>query len=65
MRGQAYEAMGAAARALRTIAAHNRKLNDPHGDGSGRDSEAPTGDDYNVVLDALEELAELLGITLH
>jgi hypothetical protein len=37
----------------------------PHGDGSGRDSEAPTGDDYNVALDALEELAEMPAITLH
>lgn len=29
MRRQTYEAMGAAARALRTIGEHNRKLNDP------------------------------------
>ena len=65
MRIPFYTKLDAAERALRIIREHNCKLNDPYGDGSGRDSEAPTGDDYNTVLDALEELAELLGVKLH
>lgn len=60
-----FEVPAAAARAMRAIGEHNRKLNDPHGDGSGRDAQSPTGDDYNVLLDAVEELAELLKIPLH
>lgn len=37
-------------------AAHEAKLNDPHGDGTGDDAVAPTGDDYNELRDAIETL---------
>lgn len=62
---KSYEIVDAAKRAMVIIGDHNLYLNDPHGDKSGRDSKAPDGDDYNVLLDAVEELAELLNVKLH
>lgn len=35
---------------------YDGNLNDPHGDGSGNDSKAPDGDDYNNLLDILQRL---------
>lgn len=32
------------------ITAHDAKLDDPRGDGSGDDAVSPTGDDYNTVV---------------
>jgi hypothetical protein len=48
--------------ALEAIQAHDRKLDDPHGDGSSRDAESPTGDDYNEVTGILQPLYDLLGM---
>ena len=32
------------------ITAHDTKLDDPNGDGSGDGAESPTGDDYNEIV---------------
>lgn len=59
-----YRIFDAARRAVNLARERNLQLNDPHGDGSGRDAQAPTGDDYNLLLDAMGELADVLGIKL-
>lgn len=56
--------IAAAETALRAVGEHNRRWNDPNGNGSGDDAQSPTGDDYNVVLDHLAYLSELLNIDL-
>jgi hypothetical protein len=38
----------------------NQELDDPHGDGSGRDSESPTGDSYNELWDCLDPLFSIV-----
>lgn len=43
-----------------SIEKREQRLNDPHGDGTGRDSKCPTGGDYNDLLsDVLFALAKL------
>jgi hypothetical protein len=48
--------------ALTAIQAHDRKLDDPRGDGSGNDAESPTGDDYNEVTGLLQPVYDMLGM---
>jgi len=47
--------------------AHDAKLNDPLGDGSGSESQAPEGCDYEILLAEIEkvalELAEMPSVT--
>jgi hypothetical protein len=38
----------------------DQELDDPHGDGSGRDSESPTGDSYNELWDCLDPLFSIV-----
>jgi hypothetical protein len=38
----------------------DHELDDPHGDGSGRDSESPTGDSYNELWDCLDPLFSIV-----
>jgi hypothetical protein len=40
---------------------YNNSLNDPHGDGTGNDAQAPDGDSYNAILDIMAPLFEALG----
>jgi hypothetical protein len=47
--------------ALQAIMDHDKKLDDPRGDGSGIDAESPTGDDYNEVTALLQPLYDALG----
>lgn len=47
---------------LARIQAHDMRLDDPHGDGSGNGAESPTGDDYNDVTTLLQPLYDLLGM---
>lgn len=35
---------------LAQLEARDARLDDPHGDGSGRGAQCPTGDDYNDVM---------------
>lgn len=47
---------------LRLIAkaeARDRKMDDPRGDGSGDDAVAPTGDDYNDLMEDVQALADV------
>lgn len=37
--------------------AHDAKLNDPLGDGSGAESQVPEGCDYNILLGEIEKVA--------
>lgn len=48
--------------ALEGIQAHDRKLDDPNGDGSGNDAESPTGDDYNELCSIIQPLFDMLGL---
>lgn len=41
---------------LAQLEAHDARLDDPHGDGSGRDAQCPTGDDYNDVMQLVRGL---------
>lgn len=47
---------------LTDIQAHDRSLDDPHGDGSGNDAESPTGDDYNDLCGIVQPLFDMLGL---
>lgn len=49
--------------ALERIQAHDQKLDDPNGDGSGNCAESPIGDDYNDVCALLQPLYDILGMT--
>jgi hypothetical protein len=40
---------------------HNRKLNDPKGNGTGDDAQSPTGDDYNALLGMIAKLRGKVG----
>jgi hypothetical protein len=50
---QAIRSVVSAARAV------DGRLDDPHGDGSGRDAQAPDGDSYNELWACLEPLFEI------
>ena len=59
---QAEAVTGALERLWDEITAHDRKLDDPNGDGSGDEAVSPTGDDYNEVVSMVYHvLAPMLG----
>jgi hypothetical protein len=47
---------------LQAIMDHDRKLDDPNGDGSGDNAQSPTGDDYNEVCGLLQPVYDALGM---